>query len=78
MRVDATFMLMVEQGGRMEPDLDNLIKTTVDSLEGVLGVRTGTGPRVEADDVRVDRGDGVAPTMRQSWEVPNHRGAMGN
>ena len=32
-----------------------LLKATIDALDGVLGVRTGTGLRVEADDVRVDR-----------------------
>jgi predicted RNase H-like nuclease/Holliday junction resolvase RusA-like endonuclease len=54
-QVDLEFMLSDDQRGRNEPDLDNLIKATVDALEGVLGVRTGTGSRVEADDVRVDR-----------------------
>ena len=39
----------------MEPDLDNLIKSTIDALDAVLGVRSGTGARLEADDVRVDR-----------------------
>lgn len=45
----------VETRGRNEPDRDNLIKASIDALDGVLGVRTGTGLRVEADDVRVDR-----------------------
>jgi Holliday junction resolvase RusA-like endonuclease len=49
------FLLAPEQSGRNEPDLDNLIKSTIDALEGVLGARTGTGVRVGADDVRVDR-----------------------
>lgn len=53
--VDLEFFLDEDQRGRNEPDLDNLIKATVDALEGVIGVRTGTGQRVEADDVRVDR-----------------------
>ncbi|MEE6297254.1 DUF429 domain-containing protein [Georgenia wangjunii] len=54
-QVDLEFSLDHDQRGRNEPDLDNLIKAAIDALDGVLGVRTGTGPRVEADDVRVDR-----------------------
>lgn len=53
--VELEFVLGPDQAGRNEPDLDNLIKATIDALEGVLGVRTGTGTRLEADDVRVDR-----------------------
>ncbi|MEJ5866475.1 DUF429 domain-containing protein [Pseudokineococcus sp. 5B2Z-1] len=48
--------LQDDQVGRLEPDLDNLVKTTIDALDGVLGARTGTaGQRLEADDVRVAR-----------------------
>lgn len=54
-QVDLEFLLGQDQRGRNEPDLDNLIKAAIDALVGVLGVRTGTGLRVEADDVRVDR-----------------------
>lgn len=54
-QVDLEFLLGHDQRGRNQPDLDNLIKATIDALDGVLGVRTGTGLRVEADDVRVDR-----------------------
>ena len=54
-QVELDFVLAPDQVGRVEPDLDNLIKSTVDALEAVLGVRPGTGYRVEADDVRVDR-----------------------
>ncbi|WP_298459806.1 DUF429 domain-containing protein [uncultured Cellulomonas sp.] len=54
-QVDLEFLLGPDQQGRKEPDLDNLIKTTIDALDGVLGARTGTGLRAEADDVRVDR-----------------------
>lgn len=54
-QVEIDFVLGPDQVGRIEPDLDNLIKSTVDALEGVLGARAGTGARVEADDVRVDR-----------------------
>jgi hypothetical protein len=35
-------------------DLDNLIKPTLDAMEGVFGVRPWGGPRQAADD-RVDR-----------------------
>ncbi len=52
---DLKFLLGQDQTGRNEPDLDNLIKAAIDALDGVLGVRAGTGLRVEADDVRVDR-----------------------
>lgn len=54
-QVEIDFLLAPDQVGRVEPDLDNLIKSTVDALQGVLGVRSGTGSRTEADDVRVDR-----------------------
>jgi Holliday junction resolvase RusA-like endonuclease len=54
-QVEVDFVLAPDQVGRVEPDLDNLIKSTVDALEGVLGIRSGTGARVEADDVRIDR-----------------------
>lgn len=53
--VEMVFVLRPLQVGRNEPDLDNLIKATIDALECVLGTRPGTGSRVEADDVRVDR-----------------------
>src|SRR5690606_5716384 len=54
-QVECEFLLAPEQRGRNEPDLDNLIKTTIDALDDVLGLRSGTGQRVEADDVRVNR-----------------------
>ena len=53
--VQMDFTLGPDQRGPNEPDLDNLIKAAVDSLDGVLGIRAGTGQRVEADDVLVDR-----------------------
>ncbi|HET7689097.1 MAG TPA: DUF429 domain-containing protein [Nocardioidaceae bacterium] len=55
LQVDLDFRLAADQRGRNEPDLDNLIQAAVDALEGVIGIRSGTGERVEADDVRVDR-----------------------
>jgi predicted RNase H-like nuclease/Holliday junction resolvase RusA-like endonuclease len=54
-QVEIDFALAPDQRGRNEPDLDNLIKSTVDAFEGVLGIRPGTGERIEADDVRIDR-----------------------
>ena len=54
-QVEVDFVLDPTQRGRTEPDLDNLIKSPVDALEGVLGVRSGTGDRTEVDNVRVDR-----------------------
>ena len=53
--VELEFRLGADQEGRDEPDLDHLIKSTIDALEEVLGRRAGTGSRFEADDVRVDR-----------------------
>jgi hypothetical protein len=40
--VEAQFRMAPDQRGRNEPDLDNLIKATVDALGGVLGIRAGT------------------------------------
>ena len=54
-QVEIDFVLAPDQVGRVVPDLDNLIKSSIDALETVLGVRSGTGARVETDDVRVDR-----------------------
>lgn len=54
-QVEADFVLGADQLGPNEPDLDNLIKSTIDALEGLLGRRPGTGARLEADDVRVAR-----------------------
>jgi len=48
------FVLGPSQGGSNEPDLDNLIKSTVDALVDVIGVRPQSGSR-QADDVRIDR-----------------------
>lgn len=62
--VEVTFELdEVLQLGRNEPDLDNLVKTTIDAMDEVLGRRSSTGNRVEADDVRVAR---ITATKRHS------------
>lgn len=42
------------QAGRNEPDLDNLIKTTIDAFDGILGTRTWEGAS-QVDDVHVRR-----------------------
>lgn len=66
--VDLEFLLGQDQKGRNEPDLDNLIKAAIDALIGVLVMRTGTGLRVEADDVRVDR---ITASKRHAGEDEN-------
>jgi Holliday junction resolvase RusA-like endonuclease len=40
-QVEIDFAFAADQRGRNEPDLDNLIKSTVDALEGVIGIRPG-------------------------------------
>lgn len=54
-QVEADFVHAVQQRGRREPNLDNLMESALDALEGVLGGRSGTGARVKADGVRVNR-----------------------
>ena len=80
-RVEIDFLLAPDQVGRVEPDLDNLIKSTVDALEGVLGVRPGTGARMEADDdhpdeheQRADEIYGYASRIKNKF--PNTRWAI--
>lgn len=70
-QLEVEFVLAPDQVGRVEPDLDNLIKSAVDALEGVLGIRAGTGSRTEADDVRVDR---IVASKRPA-RVGEHPGA---
>ncbi|GAA4972571.1 DUF429 domain-containing protein [Kineococcus glutinatus] len=54
-QIEVDFVLTPEQRGSSEPDLDNLLKSTIDALIDVIGVRPQyNGPR-QADDVRVDR-----------------------
>lgn len=43
------------QIGHNAPDLDNLLKATIDALDEVLGLRPGRFARPQADDERVDR-----------------------
>lgn len=49
------FVLDRSQVGSRAPDLDNLIKSTVDALGGVLGLRAGNWRTAQADDERIDR-----------------------
>lgn len=68
-QVELEFVLDHDQRGRHEPDLDNLIKAAIDALDGGIGPRTGTGSRVEADDVRVDQHHGIQ-AQRQRRRAP--------
>ncbi|MEU5962039.1 hypothetical protein ABZ777_12620 [Micromonospora parva] len=52
-------------------DLDNLIKPTLDAMEGVFGRREWAGP-AQAADHRVDHLDATKRTVR-SDEVPGAR-----
>jgi len=52
-------------------DLDNLIKPTLDAMEGILGLRKWRGPAQAADD-RVDHIEATKRTVR-SGEVPGAR-----
>lgn len=52
--VDVAFRLDPSQRGNNAPDLDNLIKATIDALDGLLGPRSIKG-RPQADDERIDR-----------------------
>lgn len=49
------YRLNPSQTGNNAPDLDNLLKTTIDALEEVLGPRAGRRARPQADDERIDR-----------------------
>lgn len=43
------------QVGHSAPDLDNLLKATIDAMDGVLGDRPGRFAHPQADDERIDR-----------------------
>jgi Holliday junction resolvase RusA-like endonuclease len=51
--IEAQFRLDPTQRDRLAPDLDNLIKSTVDALINMIGPRKISGPP-QADDERVD------------------------
>lgn len=70
--VEIEFRLGLDQRGRNAPDLDNLIKSTIDALERVLGPRPGKWKTAQADDERVDR---IVATKRpvRGGETPGAR-----
>jgi len=43
------------QIGHNAPDVDNLLKATIDALDEVLGLRPGRFARPQADGERIDR-----------------------
>jgi Holliday junction resolvase RusA-like endonuclease len=53
--IDVDYRLDPDQVGHNAPDLDNLLKATIDALDEVLGLRQGRFARPQADDERVDR-----------------------
>jgi len=53
--IEIEYRLDPAQTGRNAPDLDNLLKATIDALDKVLGPRPGRFPRPQADDERIDR-----------------------
>lgn len=53
--IEIEYRLDPGQVGHNAPDLDNLLKATIDALDEVLGPRPGRLARPQADDERVDR-----------------------
>jgi predicted RNase H-like nuclease/Holliday junction resolvase RusA-like endonuclease len=53
--VEVEYRLDPSQIGNNAPDLDNLLKATIDALDEVLGPRLGRFAHPQADDERVDR-----------------------
>jgi predicted RNase H-like nuclease/Holliday junction resolvase RusA-like endonuclease len=53
--IEVEYRLDPSQIGHNAPDLDNLLKATIDALDEVLGPRSGRFARPQADDERVDR-----------------------
>jgi Holliday junction resolvase RusA-like endonuclease len=59
--------------GRWAPThLDNLLKATIDALDGVLGLRRGRFARPQADDERIDR-IVASKRLAQPGETPGAR-----
>lgn len=52
--LEVEFRLRPDQIGHEAPDLDNLIKSTIDALDDLIGARPIQG-REQADDERIDR-----------------------
>ena len=53
--LEVEYRLDPSQIGHNAPELDNLLKATIDALDEVLGLRQGRFARPQADDERVDR-----------------------
>ncbi len=53
--IEIEYRLDPSQIAHNAPDLDNLLKATIDALDEVLGPRPGKRARPQADDERVDR-----------------------
>lgn len=53
--IEVEYRLDPGQGGHNAPDLDNLLKATIDALDEVLGLRSGKFARPQANDERIDR-----------------------
>src|SRR5262245_1603899 len=53
--IEVEYRLDPSQIGHNTPDLDNLLKATIDGLDEVLGRRPGRFARPQADDERIDR-----------------------
>lgn len=70
--LEIEYRLDPHQTGHNAPDLDNLLKATIDALDEVLGLRPGKFARPQADDERVDR---IVASKRvaSSGETPGAR-----
>ena len=70
--IEIDYRLDRGQIGHNSPDLDNLLKATIDALDEVLGLRPGKFARPQADDERIDR---IVATKRAARpdEVPGAR-----
>lgn len=55
MAVEVEYRLDASQVGNSASDLDNLVKTTIDALDGVFGPRPGKWRHPQPDDERVDK-----------------------
>lgn len=70
--IEVEYRLGPGQVGHNAPDLDNLVKATIDALDEVLGLRRGKRSRPQADDERIDR---IVASKRpaQPGEAPGAR-----
>lgn len=67
-QVEIDFRLPVPRNRNDAWDLDNLLKTTIDALGGVVGMRRWNG-RAQADDERIDRIVATKRTVRDGESV---------